>query len=870
MLFVILLLFGIAFSGLLVQDSVNYFQQARTEKEMQGRQSLRLAQDALLTYMLLRSENTLGIVQGNTTIPPRLLMLPCPDNIGGDNNLDGSQEGGCRAAGSTIVNEILDSGSRFGRLPWKSRSILNNAINDGLDIDVSDAAGNRFWYALSRNMAPTTNSTALSRLPLNLHRLVTHADDWLSVRNQFGDVVSNQVAAVILSPGPGRETRLQESVLATLSLNVATAVTAPGAPLAPTRYFEDYTAQRGSVTQTIANYNTDGVFVQAPPDAEQGFNDSLVYLGIRQLADTRHPFAHSYARLLGINDIHNAPRTGQPLWQMAQALEAYHALFGFYPSPARQDNTLHVSTRQRGCARYHSGSASLSFPIAATVSIAATEPVTVSTAAAGLSATVTLAQPGAFLLRQAITVTAAVAATVEYNDMPRTVTALTLARYARLTLAAGAVLQLTAGGLTALSTTDFRLSAAVALQLVSAVIATVAAQTPLRPAGALLGWLPEHPQSNRRAGNDGWRFTLQADTRAMFWSTAQLTLGAVTITAGSGDVLTLAAGEQIRLEQDVAARPALSGRLFTADGRLLTVAAMIPSGATFSARQFVVWLQADARRGVTARIEAPAVLFPWRHEIGSLGADSRDNLLSYPPCLDTRDFFGGRLQTTAEDQTVIYAVAEECHYGGDPAICGRQGGFTVSVAAGAAVALPQAVTVTTSFTVTIGNFLTLSVQSGTVVAAAAISLRQAVKLPLLSAGGDTVAIFQLKSGDILPAGSRLVLSAGTPIVGSGSTVFEQVPALLLYSPAPLPRAACTLQMAAAIAGTLAAATLVVANQQTPATDITPLCYWLDDEENADRDNFYVIYPPEHDDIIGKRLPPRNDYFILFGGRLRTG
>ena len=862
LLLAFLMLLGIMFSGLLLHDSANYFEQTRREQERQGQLDLQAAREALLIYMLLRADNPLAIAQGSATVKPRRLLLPCPDNVS-DNNLDGSQEGGCRGVGSNIVNGILDSGSRFGRLPWRSRNLLNYSINDGLDLDTRDAAGNRFWYAMSRNMAPTNSAALLSQPPLNLHRLVTQAGDWLTVRNKLGGVVSNRVAAVILAPGPGAQGRLPESVLTTISLNYATDVAAAGAPLAPERYFESYTV---GITQTIANFNTDGVFIQAPPALEQGFNDALTFISIRELTYRDHYFMGSYKRLIGISPVHNAPLPDRPLWQMKQALRAYQALFGFYPVPARQDNTLHVSTRMRACARYDSGAAPVVLALPASVTLAAAEPLTVSAPPGSRTvATVTLAQPGAFLLQQAVTAT--VAATVRYDDLPHTVAILTLARYARLTLAGGAVFHITAGGLTSLTATVFRLSAAVPVQLESAVAVTAAAQTPLKPEGALLGWLPEHPQSNQRAGNDGWRFTLQADTRAMFWEPAKLVSAALTVTTHIGEAITLSMGSNFKLEEDVATLPVLSGQLFSQDGRTLTITGMQPDAATFQERQFVIWLLADARRG-TVEIEAPAVVFPWRHEIGSLGPNSRDNLLTYPPCLDTRNFFGKRLETAAEDQTVVYAVAEECHYGGDPSACGRQGGFTVSVAAGAAVALPQAVTVTTSFTVTVGNFLTVSVQNGTVVATANISLYRSVRFPLLATDSNTLAVFKLTAGVVMTAGVPLVLAAATPLTGTGNTVLEHVPALLLYSPAPLSRVACTLGMTAALAGTLSVVTLVIADQQTPAADITPLCYWLDDMENADSDNFYVIHPPEHEAIIGRSLSPRNDYFILLGGRLR--
>ena len=50
---------------------------------------------------------------------------------------------------------------------------------------------------------------------------------------------------------------------------------------------------------------------------------------------------------------------------------------------------------------------------------------------------------------------------------------------------------------------------------------------------------------------------------------------------------------------------------------------------------------------------------------------------------------------------MVYAVAADCHYGGDAGRCGRGGGLTVSVAAGAVVALPEATVLTLGFTTTL-------------------------------------------------------------------------------------------------------------------------------------------------------------------------
>ena len=861
--FVVLLgLLGIGAVGLLIQDSASYFENLRKEREMRSGQAVREAERALVDYMLLRAKDDLDIAQGNAaSVRPRLLMLPCPDNVS-DGNLDGSQDAGCAAATSSadLVNDILSSGSRFGRLPWRSRNVnaVNHSLNDGIDLDLRDSGGNRLWYALSRNLAPSANEEGL---PFNLHRLMTHDKDWLTVVNQYGVTVAGKIVAVILAPGDAFHPRVHEAVLATATaLDVAAHVKSANGILAPSLYFESRMINGG--VQVFANYNKDGIFIQAPRDDKRRFNDTLAYINLDQLAGSRH-FMNSYRLLLGVSKVHNAPGKGRPLANLAEALEAYHALFGFYPSPAQQGNPAHLSRRARHCALYHSGDSAYATDLAAGVMLSPAVAVTVHAfAGVSLTGTMMLAQTAAFLLRQNATVAAA--ATVIYGDVPLTVASLTLARYARLTLQE-AVLAISMGGLQNLTGTIYRLSAAMPAVLVSAASVAVMPKTPLAPTGSLIGWLAEHTLAYKRAANDGAKLTLFADTRAMFWTALQLTNAVATLTVGSNDVLTLAAGDELRLEEDYDDLQEIAAVIFYPD-RAVSIRGALPTPAGYNARQFAVWLLADAARAAKT-IAAPALLHPWRQKKGS-NADSRDNLHDYPPCFDMRNFFGRQFHTMLQDQPMVYAVAEACHYGGETDDCGVRGGLTVSLAAGAALALPQAVTLTHSYTVAVGGFQTVTLQNGVLLSTLDVSLYRDMRFPVLDRGGETLAAFQLTAGHRFAGGGAVVLPAQTPLIGGTQTVLENVSALLIYSSAPLLRAACINGVGGIpppVSGALSAVGTLV-NQQKEANDITNLCYWLDDEENADGDDFYTIYGEETRAVVS----PRNDYFIVFGGQARIG
>ena len=851
-----LFLLGVGAGSLILKDSAVYFEQVQKEREQRSNKVVQEARQALLYYLLLRAESDLNIAQGTTAIPPRWLMFPCPDNVT-DENLDGSQEGSCGAKGSAtkdVVNDILNSGSRFGRLPWRTSNVnaVHNSINDGIDLDLLDSGNSRLWYALSRNIAPG------HRLPLNFHRLMTYSDEWLQVVDHEGEVVSDRVAAVILAPGATRQIRVPEQTVLTAVLNYNQDVKVSTGLLAPARYFESYQTPKGE----FFNYNKDGKFIRAPA-IDGGFNDVLSYVAIEELIKSGQYFVDTYSQLIGTTKIHNAPGRDRPLFQIASALNAYYAMFGFYPGAAAQTVVAHQNQRQRHCAQYHSGDEeyTVTLPINTTLALAAATNVFVANST--LPATVTLTTSAHFLLQQHTTVSGTVMTAVVYNDATISATELTLARYARVNLDKATLLVLE-GDLQAVSLTVQRLAAAAQVLLLSAIEVTISAAL-LKPQGDMQGWLAAHAAADQRAGDDGSIFNLPAATRAMFLSPTELTSALQTLQLTSGDLLTLAAGSAVRFEEDVEMRQPLTATIFYQQGGTELLDGLLPTEPSYRQRQFIVWLLADAIRGTTT-IKAPAVLFPWRAKEGNGDAVTRDNLHDYPPCLDTRNFFDRRFRLAVEDQMMVYAVSEQCHYGGDPAACGRGGGFTVSVVAGATVALPQAVVLTQSYTVTVGNILTVTLLNG-MVQDADITVSRLLTFPVLDAAQRTIAAFRLTAGTRLAASATVKISAGTPLLGGEQTVFEQVQALLIYSAAPLPRVACARGMTMALAGTVALSPpVVLADQRTAAEDIQHFCYWLDDEENADGDGHFTIYAGEQ----RRGISPRNDYFILFGGQLRIG
>ena len=849
----IVLLIAGGVSVAMTEATLRYYKNAEERQWKESQQAVRAAKEALLAYMLFRAEDSLNIASGATgSVKPRLLMLPCPDNLG-DNNLDGSQDPHCGAGSSSdvnIVKNILDSGSRFGRLPWHSHSSgsAKDTINDGLGDDFRDGGNNRLWYALSQNMAPTSGDG----IPLNLHRLITKQDRWLSLSNRRGEIISNKAAAVVLAPHRGR---LDESILQKGTYHYSRNVGKADGVLAPAHYFESIVNEN----VTLSNADRDGKFAVAP--MSETFNDVIAYIDMDELIEPAGFFLRGYKKVVGLSSMQNRPVANSPLANLTVALHSYRNLFGFYPTPANLTATAHINHHARHCAAYHSGTTTLNTTTTEKMTLIAPAAINIQTNLSTTAAQTVTLNDTDFLL--ADNAALSMTATIVQADALQTVSAMTLARHARLRIENG-VLTLTGGALPSSSDGTAVLPAGATVILQPTAMIIVMGTTPLRPSGNLLGWLSEHETGiSVRAGDDNSKYVLATDTRAAFLSGATLSLN-VTVTVGDDDVFILPAGATVKLEEKYAGLDYLRG-IVRAVAATTTLSQILPTSNTYDRRQFAVWLLSDAVRGNSQTLMAPAVLFPWRQKISD--ANSRDNLHPYPPCFDSRNFYDRKFQLFLQDQPMAYAVADACHYGGDNAACGKTSGLTVSLATAATVALPQAVTLTHSFILPLDAMTTLTLRDGIVQNTAAITLPPTL-FPILSHSADvttTAAFLRLSATVVLTAGITVTFPAATPLIGGDGVVIQHVPALLIYSPAPLPRAPCAANMTNTLAYDDNGTTITLADQTAPAEDITPLCRWLDDEENADGDALYVIRPPVNHAVISTG----NDFFLLLGGQMRT-
>lgn len=189
-------------------------------------------------------------------------ILPFPDR-NADKNYDGQSD--------CVSNEAtLDYSHLLGKLPYLAQTnpcVGVGAGTYGLSENLMDAEGERLWYAVSRNLVrPSSN-------PVVINPGIADAPTypWLQVRDKSGRLLSDRVAAVVISAGP---------VLG--SQNRAGGIAGPAA------YLDSITIN--GVAYSNANYAVaNEVFINGEAsdrlssEKQTDFNDTLVFITIDEL-----------------------------------------------------------------------------------------------------------------------------------------------------------------------------------------------------------------------------------------------------------------------------------------------------------------------------------------------------------------------------------------------------------------------------------------------------------------------------------------------------------------------------------------------------------------------------------------------------------
>ena len=881
----LMILAGGVFFDPLFGDALEHYRNLTEGVAGESEKQTRDAKDALEHYMLTRAPDR-GWAKirrdGSRVVEPRLLMLPCPDNLG-DKNLDGTQDPHC---GLEENPDPLKGGSRFGRLPWNFAGIApatgeadyKNDIGDGLGYDFKDGTGNRLWYAASRIFVPIETRTHL----LNLHGVSRMTTDWLSVVNESGQPVSDRVAAVILSPGRAKIGQERMSEIELNRLSGEKKLRKEDMRVAADLYFEEVELDGG---RKVRNYKNDGEFIGASEWTKEQTNDRLAFLSLDEMLSSDSHFMRQYKAQVGVRRAHNHPLVGSPLDRIQKGISAYYDFFGFYPVPAALSSPSNVETQNRHCAEWK-----IPEPIKAKMpeGVALLTPATVTATVVAVGAEVStfrLPRRGAaFLATERIAVTLASEDVDVFVSNDQQIafetTTVTLARLARMILRGGSTLAISMS-LTVPAGRRVKIPSGVSVFTPALTQTILLSNSPLAPDGVLFGWLPEHSRTMMTARRTGYSLTVRGTVRAGFVGGGEIVEDSGnTVTINSGDILYYAPGDGFRVHHNIEHEYEFPSMILQrADGSFRSLSESSPSKETHGARGFAIFLTADASYS-SGLVPAPAVVYPWREKSGR-DTITRDNLHPYPPCFDSRDILEDAHRLFIEDQPMHYAVAANCHYGGEN--CGGPGGLTVTIAADVGFALPSpyavsgdyAITlaarpVTTAFTIFMA---TIQITDGTI---SAIRANGEMTNKIFPSGSQWIkanerddARARVGSRFTLAASATLKFPAGIPFktLDSAVAVVEDADALLMYSPGPLRSVECAHGLDEDDKSELRLPSqdpLTVSDQRrSAALDLRQPCNWLDLDENADGDETFTIPPPR----ASRQHPDFNDYFLLFGGNV---
>ena len=229
--FALAVFLGISVWG--ISEVLRYVTETRQTAEQSELESLHRARRALINYAFLPPPDLPGqdgafnvfgfrsVVNNSVTVvfnqEFRHYELPCPDVLdvrevrdGGEVYIGGSEvnedgdaaprlDGIADYSGLPVCGQTgnpLESGSWVGRFPWRSLSGGTVFVRGAGGEDLRDSAKERLWYAVSPNLLPSDQPR---RPPLNFHYLLSR-DDWLTVTDARGEIVSDRVAAVVIAP----------------------------------------------------------------------------------------------------------------------------------------------------------------------------------------------------------------------------------------------------------------------------------------------------------------------------------------------------------------------------------------------------------------------------------------------------------------------------------------------------------------------------------------------------------------------------------------------------------------------------------------------------------------------------------------------
>ena len=249
---------------------------ARDDKNAQF---LAQAKQALISYSISRA--AVGERPGDMPIPDYFAITELPADY------DGKADTGCidssnpvtglpLIATSALVSGVLTPRANvrcLGRLPWRT---IGLSIPDSSQ---NDPAGTMPWYAVSANLVDSSCAKFINPKLANLPYGGTCLSDvalshlWLTVRDSSGNILSSQVAALLMLPSSILSGQTRSTTPLGGVTNYLDSVTVPVGCAAP------------CVPGTYSNADFDNDFIMPPPVKALGStaNDRVIYITLNEL-----------------------------------------------------------------------------------------------------------------------------------------------------------------------------------------------------------------------------------------------------------------------------------------------------------------------------------------------------------------------------------------------------------------------------------------------------------------------------------------------------------------------------------------------------------------------------------------------------------
>lgn len=222
------------------------------------KQGLIAAKEGLLTWAAMRG------ITAKTDVPPGLLPYP-------DRRTGGSYDGNSDCPNSAQLNPI-NPVLRLGKLPVLGETVpcrsRDGAMPESLlkILDARDSSQEVIWYAVSTNLL---DDYVNSMQTISSKILAGTTSNWLTVCDQKGNLLSSQVAFVVMAPGPVLPGQSRVAA-APMAPNFLDAYSLPSSGTAPCNNAAE------------SNSDSNDIFIANLGDSTQ-FNDQLLYVTKQEL-----------------------------------------------------------------------------------------------------------------------------------------------------------------------------------------------------------------------------------------------------------------------------------------------------------------------------------------------------------------------------------------------------------------------------------------------------------------------------------------------------------------------------------------------------------------------------------------------------------